>query len=118
MILFQIIAFIFGLILIVSTLYLIIKERISPIEGVLFLGLWGLLIIFVIFPAFSTLLANLFGIGRGVDLILYFLLGLGLIIQLYIIVKVERLETDLTTVVREIAIMKAEEKHKIKKKKK
>ncbi|MCK9152412.1 DUF2304 domain-containing protein [Methanobacterium alcaliphilum] len=68
------------------------------------LTLWLLIIGVSIYPESTTFFANLFGIGRGLDLILI----LGLIGCYYLIFKIytliEQVEGEITELVRQIAI--------------
>lgn len=72
------------------------------------LTLWLLLIGVSIYPESTTFFANLFGIGRGLDLILI----LGLIGCYYLIFKIytmiEQVEGEITELVRQIAIRNEE----------
>ena len=65
---------------------------------------WILVIIVSIYPNSTTFFANIFGIGRGLDLILI----LGLIGCYYLIFKIytmiEQVESEITNLVREIAL--------------
>lgn len=68
-----------------------------------------ILIAFVIYPDWSTQVANLLGVGRGVDLITYLgLLALGISV-LWLLLKVNRLEDKVTQMVREDALRSKEE---------
>jgi len=68
-------------------------------------------IYFVVDLDSSTRVANLLGIGRGVDLVMYLsLLGLGVgWILLYL--RIRKLERKLTEVVRNVSLMKKESDH-------
>ncbi len=71
---------------------------------------WGLLwtgvIVVALVPNITYFFSNLFGIGRGIDLAIY----LSIILLFYLIfrmyVKVDKIEENVTKVVREIAIRK------------
>jgi hypothetical protein len=60
----------------------------------------------VFFPQAWTWVANLFGIGRGADLLLYLLvlIFIGFVANTYR--RFRQLETSLTTVARELALLK------------
>lgn len=76
---------------------------------ILFLGVMFGAIFFTIFPDISTPLANYFGIGRGVDLIIYLsLLGLS-ICCLLLYLKTISLERKLTEFVRKDALRNSKE---------
>lgn len=82
------------------------RRKTSLQTFILWLILWVLLAIFTIIPDSSTFLANFFGIGRGLDLILVFgIIGAYyLIFRLYL--KIEKIDQDITELVRKIAIEK------------
>lgn len=65
---------------------------------------WGAGILFVLFPDSATTIANRVGVGRGADLILY----VSIVTLFYglfrLIVKIERLNRDLTELVRQKAL--------------
>jgi hypothetical protein len=70
--------------------------------------IWSVIGIVSVFPETTTVFANLFGIGRGLDLILI----LGLITSYYLIFKlytmIEKLEMEITELVRQIALNQEE----------
>ncbi len=73
-------------------------------ETFLWLSVWAFLGIVAIVPDVTSFLADIFGVGRGVDLAIY----LGIILLYYLIfkiyVRIERMERDLTKLVRKIAV--------------
>lgn len=74
--------------------------------------IWSLISLLSVFPETTTVFANLFGIGRGLDLILI----LGLIASYYLIFKlytlIEKLEMEITELVRQIALNQEENETK------
>lgn len=62
----------------------------------------------VIFPEDTDVIANLVGIGRGVDLIMYVIHVAVLFVLLHYFTKFVELERNVTTLTREIAILRAE----------
>jgi hypothetical protein len=81
-------------------------KRINLGELIFWLGIWGGLIFVVFFPNVISYVADLIGIGRGIDVIIYTSIGLlfYLIFRLY--VKLEETEMEITKLVREMAITK------------
>lgn len=61
-------------------------------------------IVLVINPELSTRMANLLGIGRGTDLLIYLFILAGLVYSAAITSEVRRLQDQLTRVVRQIAL--------------
>ncbi|GLI12810.1 hypothetical protein MARBORIA2_19000 [Methanobrevibacter arboriphilus] len=82
------------------------KKKTSITTFILWVVLWVLLAIFAIMPESSTYIANLIGIGRGLDLIIIF----GIIGSYYLIfriyLKLEKIDQDITKLVRIISIEK------------
>lgn len=81
------------------------QERLLGPRGALFWTLfWIAADIAVIWPESTTMLANLFGIGRGTDFVLY----VGLVILFFLLfrlhIKIESVGRDVTRVVRDRAI--------------
>ena len=66
---------------------------------------------FVWFPSHATILAELAGIGRGVDLILYVWVVISLLIVLNLHLKLRAQMELITALAREIAIVKAQASH-------
>jgi small membrane protein len=89
-------------------LYAWIEYRRSPAVALLTVAVAGAGIYFVWVPGHSTQLAELVGIGRGVDLILYIWVCISLIVLLNLHLKL-RTQTELiTTLARKVAIADAQ----------
>lgn len=116
MVLLQLIGIIFALFAL-SRVFLRYKDKsIKAIEFFFWSVVWIGVIALALFPGIFTALSKFIGIGRGVDILLYF----GMIILFYLIfrlyVKIENQKKELTLLVREFAVRKGEEqKKKIKK---
>lgn len=83
------------------------KHRQREIWGMdlfFWLALWAGAMLLLLFPESTTALANLLGIWRGADLLLY----VALIVLFYLVFRIhlvlERLEQSLTEVVRTLAL--------------
>ena len=63
--------------------------------------------LFVIFPDLSTKVARCIGVGRGTDLLLYFLIILFYMTVLFFISAIRRIERRQTTILRQLAIQNA-----------
>src|SRR5262245_9243921 len=88
-------------------LYAWTEYRRSPaVAGVAVLVAFGGLY-FVWFPDHATALAELVGIGRGVDLILYIWVVISLLVMLNLHLKLRAQMELITELAREIAIAKA-----------
>lgn len=68
---------------------------------------------FVLWPEASSRLAEFVGVGRGVDVMVYFALMLVFYMLFRIFVKFEKIERDITVLSRQAAINKAEKKEQI-----
>jgi small membrane protein len=60
--------------------------------------------VIVIVPEIAGQLANLFGVGRGADLLLYLSFAIGMIMFLHVISKIHTQDKKITELVRFIAI--------------
>lgn len=58
----------------------------------------------VLWPHGTTILANLFGIGRGTDFVLYVAIAVIFMILFRLHIKTEQINRDITKVVREKAV--------------
>lgn len=63
----------------------------------------------VLFPQVTTAVANLLGIGRGVDLVLYLLIVLFIGFVLTTTTRLRRVDRDLTLLARRLALLEAED---------
>lgn len=97
--------------LLVAIAYIIVKTgqkyRISAItarEFFLWVCFWLLAAVVVLFPQATDAVAQFLGIARGADLIVY----IGIIILFaglfFLLVRLERLERDVTKIVRKMAL--------------
>jgi hypothetical protein len=86
------------------------EQAISYREAILWTLLWSMASVAVILPQTTTILARVFGVGRGVDVILYASVVMLFIALFRLHVSVERLERKLTDLVRMEALKKVEEK--------
>jgi len=92
-----------------SRVYLRSKEKTIPIKTALFwVIVWILAIIGVIHPAVTSKIAEFFGVGRGVDVIIYIAISLLFYLVFRIYVMIEDLRRELTTIVRNTALHKSE----------
>ncbi|MBD3203663.1 DUF2304 family protein [Candidatus Woesearchaeota archaeon] len=85
-------------------------KKLTLYEFIFWVFVWASVIFIAFFPGVSTFFANLVGIDRGVDILIYSGIGLlfYLIFRLY--VKLEELEQEFTVLVREISFIKKKEK--------
>jgi len=81
------------------------KEQLLGNKGVAFWGMFWVLAIVVVFnPESATGLAEVLGIGRGVDLIIYISIALIFFILFRLHIKIESTARNVTKVVRHNAV--------------
>jgi len=82
------------------------KKQISLREFTLWGVFWIILSVFIVYPELMSRIANLFGVQRGVDVISYFALILLFYLMFKINVRMEKIEQDITKIVKEEALKK------------
>lgn len=106
---FQWIAFVVLGVSFAITLLLTIRRQLAPRMGFAWGLLWIAAAIAIARPELTATVARLLGIGRGTDLVLYIAI-LAMVFGFFAgYVRMRRLESDLTTIVRELAIRSAKE---------
>jgi small membrane protein len=88
--------------------YAWIEHRRSPAIGLTAVVVASGGLYFVWFPAYATALAELAGVGRGVDLIIYVWVVISLLVALNLHLKLRAQMELITTLAREIAILNAQ----------
>ncbi|AEH06653.1 DUF2304 domain-containing protein [Methanothermococcus okinawensis] len=110
--LIQILAIIFAIFAISRVVLQVKSNSMSRDSALFWIFVWITVILAVVFPNTLGYLATLTGVGRGVDVLIYF----AIIVLFYLIyriyVKMENIEREITTVVREVAIIEREKKEK------
>jgi small membrane protein len=102
----KIIAVIF-VIFVSSRAFLRFKDKkISIAELLFWLCIWFGLVFVVFFPDTASTVANMIGIGRGADFIIYFSIAMVFYLIFRLYVKLEEVQREITVLVREIAISK------------
>ncbi len=108
---FLIIAFV---LLVISRIILSFKRRKISFKSLLFwLGLWLAISIVFLLPQITDYLAKMLGFWRGADVAVYFSILLIFYFIFRMFVKFEKIESDITTIAREIAL-RNENNHEIK----
>lgn len=76
---------------------------------VVWVALWIAAAVIVILPQTATLIANIVGVGRGSDFIIYLsIVGLAYLV-FHLFVKIEDMEREITRLVRELALRDTKE---------
>jgi small membrane protein len=88
--------------------FVFLRRNRLPVHIVLVFAMLGAGALAVMFPEETDIIANFVGVGRGVDLITYVIEVTVLFVLLHYYTKFVELQRQLTDVVRELAILRAE----------
>jgi small membrane protein len=77
---------------------------ISLQEFLLWTFFWLLVALLVIFPEITSYAANLVGVGRGVDLVVYLAILILFYLSFRLLSRQDKMDKDLTKLVRKIAL--------------
>lgn len=100
----QILIILFILFVVIRLSLRLKRKELKPLSFISWLVLWLIVGVFVIWPETSAYLANLVGIGRGVDLGIYVALLIIFYLLFKIFLKLEKLDRKIVEIVRKIAI--------------
>ncbi len=92
-----------------SLLFLAYSRKLKNINRFVLFGLFVFATYFIVFPADSDIVANYFGIGRGVDLILYITNAILLLLVAILYAKSGAISGKITLIVRNKAIENAKD---------
>ncbi|HEX2122655.1 MAG TPA: DUF2304 domain-containing protein [Thermoanaerobaculia bacterium] len=106
---FQWIAFAILGVSFVVTLTLTVRRVVAPRVGFAWGLLWIAAAVAIAKPELTATIARALGIGRGTDLVLYFAILFMIFGFFAVYVRLRRIESDLTKVVRELAIRSADD---------
>lgn len=91
-----------------SRVALRLREKVLPAKTALFWALiWVAAIIGILLPTTTTKIASIFGVGRGVDVIVYISLVLLFYLVFRIYVMIGDIHHEITSVVRKTALQNA-----------
>lgn len=105
-IIFQLIFLVFSLLVIASIWKKTQKGEVTVRGAVWWTLFWIFADVAVLWPDMTTRIANRFGIGRGSDFVLYIALALMFFFLFRFQIKLERMNRDITNVVRREALDK------------
>ena len=100
----QILITLFVLFALLRTVRQIRAGHLSVLWGAVWTLFWLVVITFVFLPETTQLLANLLGVGRGVDLVIYVAIVALFYLLFKLFVKIESVEQEISTLVRKIAL--------------
>lgn len=86
------------------------EKMISPRLGIFWVFIWVAALIGILAPATTTRIASLFGVGRGVDIIVYISLTLLFYLVFRVYVAIEDLRHQITFLIRQIALQNSSQK--------
>jgi len=81
--------------------------RTRQVTAIVFTAAWTLATLLLVYPVASTRIANIVGIGRGVDFITYSLLVVFLWAHYQQYLRYKLVENEVTMLVRELAVSRA-----------
>lgn len=79
-------------------------KKISFTELLFWLTIWLGLIFVVFFPSITSYVADIFGIGRGIDFIIYVSIGILFYLCFRLYVKLDETQNQITLLVRELTL--------------
>ena len=97
------------------TWYRASKQAIRPFEAVAWTCLWVAAAIVILLPGITTVFANIVGIGRGVDLVVYVSVFVLFLLVFHLHVVHDRIEKSITELVRYEALQGLPKKEALKK---
>ena len=104
---FQIFLVVFALFAIVRTVKQHLTQKVSAYWVLVWTLIWLMVIVVAVVPASTTTIANLVGVGRGADLVVYTGL-ISLFFTVYrLLVVSEQQRQEITKLTRELSIKKA-----------
>lgn len=106
--LIQILAIVFCIFALYRVISKFKRGELKPVEFAMWLIFWIAVGVAFATPESLTYIANLLGIGRGADLVLYVAVLVVFYLMFRVFVRIEKIEKDITKVVRRDAI----EEHK------
>src|SRR3989338_4062191 len=94
----------------ISRVVLRAREKVISTQAAIFWSvIWLAALIGILMPQTTTSLASVFGVGRGVDVIVYISLALLFYIVFRMFVMIEDLRHEITNLIRQIALQNTHE---------
>jgi len=101
---FQILAISGLTVVVILTIRAVARKKISPAAGVFWLALWIGGAIAIGWPAITVEVARALGIARGADLVSYLSI-LAMLVGFFLLnLRIRRMESQITAIVRELAL--------------
>jgi hypothetical protein len=105
---FQTIGLTVAAILVAATITAAVTRAINRRAAFAWIAVWVAAAVAIARPALTMTVAHFLGIGRGADLVFYCAILFMLVAFFYVYVRFKRLEREITTIVRHLAIRDAE----------
>jgi small membrane protein len=80
------------------------KNKITFKLFIFWLAIWGAVIIVAFLPQITNPLSRILGVGRGVDVAIYFAIVLIFFLLYKIMARLEKIDNEITKIVRERAL--------------
>ena len=86
------------------------KNKITLAYFLFWMGLWLVILIVAVLPQITGFFAKLLGVGRGVDVAIYFAIIFIFFILFEIITRLEKIKQEITEIVRHLALKNPKKK--------
>ena len=100
----QILITLFALFAVVRTVRQFRAGHVSALWGAVWTLFWVAVVVLVFLPNTTQMLADILGVGRGADLVVYLAIIALFYLQFKLFVKIESVEQEISTLVRKIAL--------------
>jgi len=110
MVLLQFLIIILIIIILVKTADNFRKNKISLPTFLFWLALWLIILVVAFFPQLTGFLAELLGVRRGVDVIIYLSIISIFFILFRIIIRLEKIKQEITEIVRHLSLKEPRKK--------
>lgn len=107
--LFQMVGLFFILIMITLSITAITQRQLQRFAGIMWVAFWLTALVAILMPNVTRIFSKAIGIGRGVDLVMYCGLLATAIGFFFFYLRYKQLETNITKIVRHMAIQEAKE---------
>jgi hypothetical protein len=108
----KIILLIFILFVLSRIVWRFLKKEIHRGELIIWLIFWLLVALAVLLPQTTDLLAQKVGVSRGADLLVYISVLVLFYLVFRMLVKLEKIDSQITKIVREVALREDKDKNK------
>lgn len=104
MTIFQLASLLILTLLLIVTIFQVVKGRLRPVSAFPWSVLWVAAAVGIAYPELSAEIARAIGIRRGADLVLYSSVIAAFIVSFIFYLRIRRVEEQITRLVRQIAL--------------